>query len=235
MAGYNERAWNITSKMARTALVQLGMIREKGSWFPFYLPVRAVLISAVSLMILAGLAYFVRPWSFFTSSVDRRQTTESAPAEVKSVPAKTKPVPAKVASVPARVEPAPAKVASVPAKVESVPARADSATAVKSRPLTQPKNLQPKPQVIPLKSQSSGTAILLQVHSLNTQEQSDRASADLRQMGYPVFQRIVTNSDNSRWYVVYVGPYADTAAAQEAAAKLLQREGWRTILRSFAP
>jgi general secretion pathway protein A len=256
MAGYNERAWNITSKMARTALVQLGMIREKRSWFPFYLPVRTVLITAVSLMILAGLAYFVRPWSFFTSSVNRRQTTESAPAEVKSIPAKTKPVPAKVASVPPKtkpvpakvasvppkVEPAPAKVASVPAKVEpapakvaSVPPKVDSATAVTSRPLTQPKNLPPKPQVIPLESQSSGTAILLQVHSLNTQEQSDRASADLRQMGYPVFQRIVTNSDNSRWYVVYVGPYADTAAAQEAAAKLLQREGWRTILRSFAP
>jgi general secretion pathway protein A len=263
MAGYNERAWNITSKMARTALTQLGMIREKRSWFPFYLPVRAVLITAASLMILAGLAYFVRPWSFFTSSVDRQQTTESAPAKVKSVPAKTKPLPAKVASVPAKVEPAPAKlasvpakvesppaevksvpaktkpvpakVASIPAKVESVPARVDSATAEISRPLTPPKNIQPTPKPIPLESQSSSTAFLLQVHSMNTQEQSDRAGADLRQKGYPVYQKTVTNSDNSRWYVVYVGPYDDTEAAQKAAATLLQSEGYHTILRSFTP
>jgi general secretion pathway protein A len=72
----------------------------------------------------------------------------------------------------------------------------------------------------------------LQVHSLSTQQQADRALSDLKRKGYPAFQRILATRNQSRLYVIYIGPFADSSAAQEAATRLLESDGLHAILRT---
>ena len=191
VAGYKNRSWNITNKMVKTAIEQLGMSGQKVSWFPSLFPARRVLTVTAALMIL-GLVSFVRPWNFLTNLSDHLRTKGSAPASLN-------------------------KASS------SMPA-----------PLTQP-TYHPPPEAKSLNSLSRIPGFSLQVHSMQTQQQADWALEDLKQKGYPVFQRVVRNPDRSLWYVVYVGPFAESEAAQEAAATLLQREELHAILRPYAP
>jgi len=143
-------------------------------------------------MLLSGIAYFVRPWSFFADLADLLRMKDTAPAML------------------------------------------DKAISTLSAPLTQATH-HASPKTDPLNSPGYISGFSLQVHSMQTQQQADRALENLKQKGYPVFQRVVRNSDESIWYVVYVGPFVESEAAREAAATLLQREELPVILRPYAP
>lgn len=118
--------------------------------------------------------------------------------------------------------------------IELAPASADTANSDMPSQLPQSADRPSQPAVISSSAPSGNPAFLLQVHSLKTQRQADSALADLKRKGYPALQRFVLNPDNTRWYVVYLGPFDDLEAAREAARRLLQREQLATILRSSA-
>ena len=109
----------------------------------------------------------------------------------------------------------------------------DKAVSSIPAPLTHPTDT-PLPEANPLNTRDRITGFSLQVHSMKAQQQADRALEELKQKGYPAFQRVVRNPDGLLWYVVYVGPFAESEAAQETAATLLQREELRAILRTPA-
>lgn len=188
MAGCRSRSWIITRKMVKTAIEQLEMSGQKISWFRSSFPAKPLLIVAAALLILSGLAYFVRPWNYFTGMADHIQAKSVAPAGM------------------------------------------DKATSDISVPLTQP-TASPPPDANPLTPPGRISGFSLQVHSMRSQQQADRAIEDLKQKGYPVFQRAVRNPDGLLWYVVYVGPFAESDEAQEVAATLLQHEELHVILR----
>jgi general secretion pathway protein A len=118
-----------------------------------------------------------------------------------------------------------------PQTIKSMPANIETNSSNIPRPPPPTTNRQPAPEVARAHSANADPAFFLQVHSLDNQNDALRASAELTQKGYPAFERIFVNAQNSRWYVVYVGPFADSEAAKEAAASLLRREALPTILR----
>jgi cell division septation protein DedD len=146
----------------------------------------------VGLMILAGIAYFIRTWSFVVGSADYQEET-------------LKPLSGQVDTEAPEIMPE----------------------------LTSEVNPKPKAPVVSSVTASNGQAFWLQVHSLQTKRKANLAAEDLNQMGYQTSQRMVTNPDGTSWYVVYIGPFADTEIAQEAAEALQKQEQITTVLRSF--
>ena len=103
-------------------------------------------------------------------------------------------------------------------------------------PFLPPRQLtNPQPKANPALEPRQSPSFFLQVHSFSNQHSADQASAGLAQKGYSVFQRTVVIDHNSHLYVVYVGPFADSKAANEAAAELLRKESLQTVLHSSLP
>ncbi|NWG14169.1 MAG: AAA family ATPase [Acidobacteria bacterium] len=75
-----------------------------------------------------------------------------------------------------------------------------------------------EPLARPSGSRISEGPLVVQVHSLTTQQQLDWAIAQLRQEGYEPFYRV-----EDSWFVVYVGPYTDARLAEETQKDLVRR------------
>ncbi len=112
---------------------------------------------------------------------------------------------------------------------------ADTAQPEITPELQAPAAAQSQVPAVPVSPQPSGSEFSLQVHSLGTQQDADRAVEGFRQKGYPSYQRSITNRDGILWYVVYIGPFADLTVAEETAEIILEREKLQTILRSLPP
>jgi general secretion pathway protein A len=119
-----------------------------------------------------------------------------------------------------------------PTASPSIPMRPPETETPSNQP--QSTDRQSPPEATSPKTSGSNPLFFLQVHTLNSSQRADRAVAELKRKGFPAFQQIVVKSNQSHRYVVYIGPYADSAAAQDAAAALLHRDGLQSILRTDA-
>jgi general secretion pathway protein A len=63
---------------------------------------------------------------------------------------------------------------------------------------------------------------LVQVYSLDTQEQATAAVADLKRTNYSAFSSAQWDANRRRWYVVYAGPFSSLESANAAAASIRQ-------------
>jgi general secretion pathway protein A len=116
--------------------------------------------------------------------------------------------------------------------IQPVPDNAETpATEMPQEPAA-PLPFQPKTSADASSRPLPNSGFSLQVHSLTTQEDAKRAVADLRQKGYPAYQNLITNRDDTRWYVVYLGPFDDIETARETAEDILERQRLQTILRT---
>ena len=96
-------------------------------------------------------------------------------------------------------------------------------------------NTQPQVSIPPAVTSLPTSGFSLQVHSLHTQQDANRAVAEFKQKGFPSYQRLITNRDGTRWHVVFLGPFEDIETAWDTADTILEREQWRTILRTHSP
>jgi len=213
LAGYSERSRTITSSMVRKAVRGLRgsekprtTVRLVGS-FRWALPVLVFVLT-----LLVALALF---WS--SNGILSRWLDYSGGADARSVPA----------GLMAVEQPA-AKPKGV------IPAQAAAATfSGESHPPALPDTRQSA--VARDTAERTDVGFLLQVHSLVTMQEADVAVTELQRMGYPALQRLITNTDSSRWHVVYVGPFDDLPSARQTADLLREREGLASILRGQAP
>ncbi len=212
LEGYKARSRIITAKMVRGALKDAGRTER----MPRRIPIAALLRRALPFVIAAlamilVLAYFTRPTKMMSTIPEREQA-------VSAVPAKAAPLPK------APPTPSPSSTPSAPKPEAATPAKPRAGSAAAS----------------PAPGAAGGTregsrSYLLQVHSLDTQQQAESAVARLSGLGYPALYRIITNADGSTWYAVYVGPFEEFRAAQATAETLLQREQLQTLLRAYGP
>jgi len=82
----------------------------------------------------------------------------------------------------------------------------------------------PYPAAADSRSSETGEAddFLVQVYSLDTQEQADAGIGDLKRRSYSAFSRTVRDANRRRWYVVYAGPFSSLQRATAAAATIRQ-------------
>jgi general secretion pathway protein A len=71
---------------------------------------------------------------------------------------------------------------------------------------------------------------LLQVHSLDNEEQANGAISKLKAMGYPAFSIVQGDPNGRKWYVVYAGSYGNLETARREAAALGQQGDMRPII-----
>jgi hypothetical protein len=208
MAGYNGRSRRITKKMVKTALAHLGRSKSRFTLKPFPVPVRLIGTAVVGLTLLAGIAYFIRNWSFVTGSADYQ--SEMPAASIDSA----------VSSGPEeRAEPA--STVSGSEETDLIPELlAEPKSELQSRNLA-------------AKTRDGGRNLWLQVHSLQSRQRADLAVSYLAQKGFPTRRSTATDQDGALWFVVYVGPFENVETAEESARTLREQEQITPILRSF--
>jgi len=192
MAGYKKRSWNITNKMAKTAIENLAVSKTKMAFKPFPFFVRLVVAAIVGLMIFVGITYYIRTRSNEFGSAGHQETINPTADD------------------------------------------ADAASSETTLELPTPADTQPQSPAISSGTPRPSSGYSLQVHSLQTQQDADRAVSGFEQKGYPAYQRLITNRDGTRWYVVYIGPFADPETAGNTSEIILERERLTTILRSHS-
>ncbi len=114
-------------------------------------------------------------------------------------------------------------------------ASTDITESEKRLELPNPVEVQPPIPALPASTSPPVTGFSLQAHSLQDQQQAEKAVADLQQKGYPAYHRSIANSDGARWHVVYLGPFNELEKAWDMAETVLEREQLKTILRSHSP
>jgi general secretion pathway protein A len=209
-AGYNKRSKNINAAMVRTALGQLALQDENIDRITLRVPFMKVAAAIAVMIVLAGLAFVIRPWKMISGFLDQPPKSRSAAAEITATKEE-------IVLLPQEANPSPPAASLIAAGNPDTATSEDKGAAKESE----------------VQTTEEKARYLLQVHSLRTQREADRALAVLARKGYPSLQRSIMNHDNTSWHVVYVGPFDDMDAAKEVAGKLLQREQLATILRSY--
>lgn len=208
LAGYNKRSRNITARIVRTALLDLGRAGEIITPTPFLFSLKGIVTATIILVILAAIAYLIGQYGFTTAPMDQNHPVMSDHGGFDMTTSK----------IPEQLPPSEESLPQT--SVISTDASDDDVTA-ENRSSTAPVE----------GTVSDDSNFLLQVHSLKTQQQADSAITGLRGKGYPAFQRVILNPGNVRWYVVYIGPFDDVGIAQATAETLLKQEGLPTILK----
>jgi len=159
--------------------------------------------------------------SVFTSSLQTKQIKMTLP--IKQATKKTEP-PKKSAmkterSAPTSNEPKYDFYKILPAMTVTIPTQ-DEPTQTLSTPETNKA----------VNTTSLGSYVL-QVASLQTQEDADQVSNALRAVGYTAFVQHYQASDHSTWYRVMVGPFKTIKAAQVQQAKLYAHQNEALLLK----
>ncbi len=212
LAGYSVRTRMINAKMVQKAARALrgteSVIRMR------YLLMRRILVPTlvlIGLVLMAAIAfwYFAGSWPVIGDSVQR--DVHSSARVLNGLPSLD--VPASVKGLPA--SPPPPRIDNpVKPKPAVQSASAGTVTAVETS------------------SNAAPVSYLLQVHSLDTTQQAERAVSDLQRRGFSAFAKLQTTPDGRQWHVVYAGPFDSLQNAQDAAAILRRQQDLRPIIRS---
>jgi len=201
LAGYNARTRVITVKILKTAARAL-VGGEKAPRRHFFRSGR-VWVPVVVLLAFATAAvvYF---W------IMRGSTPSLSINFDKGLPPSTEaavlPAVDRVPAAPARTAVQPVKSKSGPSVLAPVGAGGLYQPAVSSR----------------LNTAGAAGDYLVQVYSLDTQEQAAAAVADLKMKSYSAFSAVRWDANRRRWYVVYTGPFSSLERANAAAESMRQ-------------
>jgi general secretion pathway protein A len=197
LASSSERQYQVGPRFVKKAARAL---RGSGLAGRFGFPLKRIALAAATILILAMIiaGFSASRGSLRLGWGGDDRSSEDVAADTAAATGEPAPTPA-AATVPPVTTPAPPSAAAAasapppPAPVDSSPTSA------------------PGPSTPSVPETDSRQTFVVQVHSLSSAEESEKAAASLQERGYSAFSRQV-----GRWHTVYVGPFDSYEAAAEA-------------------